>query len=142
MSRKIVTFGEIMLRLSTPGFSRLVQAQQLDVTFGGGEANVAVSLAQYGMNSYFISRLPAHEIGQAALNHLRRFGVHTDYIVRAGERVGIYFLETGASQRASKVIYDRSHSAISDIEPGGGLGGSLRSGRLVPLDRHYPGTGG
>ena len=118
MSRKIVTFGEIMLRLSTPGFSRLVQAQQLDVTFGGGEANVAVSLAQYGMNSYFISRLPAHEIGQAALNHLWRFGVHTDYIVRAGERVGIYFLETGASQRASKVIYDRSHSAISDIEPG------------------------
>lgn len=118
MSQKIVTFGEIMLRLSAPGFSRFVQAPQFDVTFGGGEANVAVSLANYGMSSYFVSRLPGHEIGQAAVNHLRRFGVHTDYMVRAGERLGIYFLETGASQRASKVIYDRSHAAIAQIEPG------------------------
>lgn len=107
-----------MLRLSTPGFSRFVQAQSFDVTFGGGEANVAVALANYGFDSYFVSRLPKHEIGQAAVNHLRRFGVRTDYIIRAGERVGIYFLETGASQRASKVIYDRARAAISQIEPG------------------------
>lgn len=118
MNKKVVTFGEIMLRLSTPGFSRFVQAQRFEATFGGGEANVAVSLANYGLNSYFVSRLPEHEIGQAALNHLRRFGVYTDYIVRAGERVGIYFLETGASQRPSKVIYDRARSAISQINPG------------------------
>lgn len=118
MSKKVVTFGEIMLRLSTPGFSRFVQAQSLDITFGGGEANVVVSLSNYGLSSYFVSRLPKHEIGQAAVNYLRRFGVHTDYIVRAGERVGIYFLETGASQRPSKVVYDRAHSAISQIEPG------------------------
>ncbi len=118
MNKKIVTFGEIMLRLSTPGFTRFVQAQSFDATFGGGEANVAVSLANYGLNSYFVSRLPKHEIGQAAVNHLRRFGVHTDYIVRAGERVGIYYLETGASQRASKVIYDRAHAAIAEIKPG------------------------
>lgn len=118
MNPKIVTFGEIMLRLSPPGFSRFVQAQQLDVTFGGGEANVAVSLANYGMSSYFVSRLPGHEIGQAAVNHLRRFGVQTDHIVRAGDRLGIYFLESGASQRASRVIYDRAHAAISQIEPG------------------------
>lgn len=118
MNKKVVTFGEIMLRLSTPGFSRFVQAQSFDVTFGGGEANVAVSLANYGLNSYFVSRLPKHEIGQAAVNHLRRFGVRTDYIVRTGERVGIYFLENGASQRPSKVIYDRAHAAIAEIEPG------------------------
>lgn len=116
MSKKVVTFGEIMLRLSTPGYSRFVQSQQFDVTFGGGEANVAAALSNYGLDSFFVSRLPKHEIGQAAVNHLRRFGVHCDYIVRAGDRIGIYFLETGASQRASKVIYDRSHSAISQIE--------------------------
>lgn len=116
MSKKIVTFGEIMMRLSTPGFERFVQSQQLDLTFGGGEANVAVSLANYGMNSYFVSRLPKHEIGQAAVNHLRRYGVHTDYIQRGGDRIGIYFLESGASQRASKVIYDRDHSAVRDMD--------------------------
>jgi len=115
MSKKVLTFGEIMLRLSTAGYSRFVQAQNFDVTFGGGEANVAVSLANYGLESYFITKLPKHEIGQAAVNHLRRFGVHDDYIVRGGERIGIYFLETGASQRASKVIYDRSFSAVSTI---------------------------
>jgi 2-dehydro-3-deoxygluconokinase len=113
---KVVTFGEIMLRLSTTGFTRFVQSQNLDATYGGGEANVAVSLANYGMESWFITKLPKHEIGQSAVNHLRRFGVHTDAIVRGGDRVGIYFLETGASQRASKVIYDRAHSSISGIK--------------------------
>jgi len=115
MSRKVVTFGEIMLRLSTPGFTRFVQAQNFDVTYGGGEANVAVALSNYGLESFFVSKLPKHEIGQSAVNHLRRFGVHTNYIARAGERVGIYFLETGASQRASKVVYDRSNSAVTDV---------------------------
>jgi 2-dehydro-3-deoxygluconokinase len=115
MSHKVVTLGEIMLRLSTPGYERFVQSQKFDVTYGGGEANVAVSLANYGLESYFISKLPKHEIGQSAVNHLRRFGVKTDYIIRGGERVGIYFLETGASQRASKVIYDRDNSAARTI---------------------------
>ena len=114
---KVVTLGEIMLRLSTPGFSRFVQAQSFDVTYGGGEANVAVALANYGLESYFVSKLPVHEMGQATVNHLRRFGVRTDYLVRGGDRVGIYFLETGASQRSSKVIYDRAHSAINTLTP-------------------------
>lgn len=116
MQKKVVTFGEIMMRLSTPGFSRFVQASNFDLTFGGGEANVAASLANYRLNSYFVSKLPSHEVGQAAVNHLKRFGVNTDYISRGGERIGIYFLETGASQRASKVIYDRSNSSISEAE--------------------------
>lgn len=115
MFRKVVTFGEIMLRLSTPGFTRFVQSQNFDATYGGGEANVAVSLSNYGLDSNFVSKLPKHEIGQSAVNHLRRYGVNTKYISRAGERVGIYFLESGASQRASKVIYDRSNSAITDV---------------------------
>ncbi len=118
MSRKVITFGEIMLRLSTPGFTRFLQTQSFDVTFGGGEANVAVSLSNYGMDSYFVTKLPKHEIGQAAVNHLRRFGVKDDYIVRGGDRIGIYFLETGASQRASKVIYDRAYSAVSLMKKG------------------------
>ncbi len=118
MSKKVVTFGEIMLRLSTPGFTRFVQAQNFDVTFGGGEANVAVSLSNYGFDSYFVTKLPKHEIGQSAVNHLRRFGVKDDYIVRGGDRIGIYFLETGASQRASKVIYDRANSAVSLMKKG------------------------
>lgn len=113
---KVVTFGEIMLRLSTEGFTRFVQSQKFDVTYGGGEANVAVSLANYGLESWFITRLPKHEIGQSAVNHLRRYGVHTEAIIRAGSRVGIYFLETGASQRPSKVIYDRTNSAIAEIK--------------------------
>ena len=116
MSHKIVMLGEIMLRLSTPGFSRFVQAPSFDLTYGGGEANVAVSLANYGLQSYFVTKLPANEIGQAALNHLRRFGVNVDYIVRGGDRLGIYFLESGASQRPSKVIYDRAHSAVSELK--------------------------
>jgi len=115
MPNKVVTLGEIMLRLSTHGFNRFVQSQEFDATYGGGEANVAVSLANYGCESYFVSKLPKHEIGQSAINHLRRFGVKTDYIVRGGDRVGIYFLETGASQRASKVIYDRSNSAVAAL---------------------------
>ena len=118
MPKKVVTLGEIMLRLSTPGFTKFVQAQTFDVTFGGGEANVAVSLSNFGLESYFVSKLPKHEIGQSAVNHLRRFGVNTNFIVRGGDRVGIYFLETGASQRASKVIYDRAGSAVSLMEKG------------------------
>lgn len=113
---KVVTFGEIMLRLSTPGFTRFVQSQNYDVTFGGGEANVAVSLSNYGLDSYFVTKLPKHEIGQSAVNHLRRFGVKDDYIIRGGDRIGIYFLETGVSQRASKVIYDRANSAMTQIK--------------------------
>ena len=118
MGKKVVTFGEIMLRLSPPGHLRCVQADTFSAVYGGGEANVAVSLSNYGLDSYFVTKLPAHEIGQAAVNHLRRYGVKTEYIKRGGERVGIYFLEIGASQRPSKVVYDRSHSAISQVEPG------------------------
>ena len=114
---KVVTLGEIMLRLSTPGFTRFVQSQSFDVTYGGGEANVAVALANYGLESYFVTKLPKHEIGQAAVNHLRRFGVSDRFIVRGGDRVGIYFLETGASQRASKVIYDRADAAVTGLSP-------------------------
>lgn len=116
MAQKVVTLGEIMLRLSTPGFMRFVQTQQFDINYGGGEANVAVALSNFGFDSYFISKLPEHEIGQAAVNSLSRYGVKTDCIVRGGNRVGIYFLETGASQRASKVIYDRTDSAVTTLE--------------------------
>ena len=115
---KAVTFGEIMLRLSPPGFQRFVQSQQFDVFYGGGEANVAATLAQFGANSWFVTRLPKHEIGDAALNALRRYGVRTEAVVRGGDRLGINFQETGASQRASKVIYDRAVSSISTLEPG------------------------
>ncbi len=114
---KIVTMGEIMLRLSTPGLTRFVQADSFDVCYGGGEANVALSLANYGHEAYFVSKVPANEIGQSAVNSLREFGVHTEHIVRGGERLGIYYLETGASMRPSKVIYDRAHSAIAEAEP-------------------------
>ena len=114
--KKVVTMGEIMLRLATPGNSRFVQSDILEATYGGGEANVAVSLANYGYNSYFVTKLPKHEIGQSAVNSLRTFGVNTDYIVRGGDRVGIYFLETGASMRPSKVIYDRAHAAIAEAD--------------------------
>ena len=114
---KIITMGEIMLRLSTSGFNRFVQSNSFDVNYGGGEANVAVSLANYGHEAYFVSKLPKHEIGQCAVDSLRRYGVHTDYIARGGDRVGIYFLETGASMRPSKVIYDRANSAISEAVP-------------------------
>jgi 2-dehydro-3-deoxygluconokinase len=112
---KVITLGEIMLRLSTPGNKRFVQSDTFDVNYGGGEANVAVSLANYGFDSYFITKLPKNEIGQAAINSLRKYGVKDNYIVRGGDRVGIYFLETGVSQRASKVIYDRSNSSVTTL---------------------------
>ncbi|MFI5178958.1 MAG: PfkB family carbohydrate kinase [Vicinamibacterales bacterium] len=117
MMAKVVTFGEIMLRLSPPGFERLFQSPVLHATFGGGEANVAVSLSQFGLESWYVTRLPAHAIGDAAVRALRAEGVHTEAIVRGGERVGVYFAEAGASQRASQVIYDRAHSAIADMAP-------------------------
>jgi 2-dehydro-3-deoxygluconokinase len=115
---KVVTFGEIMLRLSPPGFERFFQSPILGATFGGGEANVAVSLAHFGLESWYVTRLPGQAIGDAAVKALRAEGVHTGAIVRGGDRVGIYFAETGASQRASTVIYDRAHSAISEMDPG------------------------
>ena len=114
---KVVTLGEIMLRLSTPGFQRFVQARQFDVAYGGGEANVAISLANYGHDARFVTRLPDHAVGQSALNHLRGHGVDTRFVARGGERLGIYFLETGASQRASTVIYDRAESAVATMPP-------------------------
>ena len=113
MAKKVVTFGEIMLRLAPEGYYRFVQAVSYGATYGGGEANVAISLANYGMDASFVTKLPAHEIGQAGVNSLRQFGVDTSKIVRGGDRVGIYFLEKGASQRPSKVIYDRAGSAIA-----------------------------
>lgn len=102
-----------MLRLSTPGNTRIVQSDSFDVNYGGGEANVAVSLANYGHDAYYVTKLPKHEVGQAAVNALRRYGVHTDYIVRGGNRIGIYYLESGSAMRPSKVIYDRADSAIA-----------------------------
>lgn len=113
MSKKIVTFGEIMLRLAPEGYYRFTQAERFGATYGGGEANVAVSLANYGMDAAFVSKLPEHEIGQCAVNSLRKYGVDTSKIVRGGNRLGIYYLEKGASQRPSKVIYDRADSAIA-----------------------------
>lgn len=110
---KAVTFGEVMLRLAPENYLRFVQSEKYEATFGGAEANVAVSLANYGVDAAFVTKLPAHEIGQSAVNSLRKFGVDTSKIVRGGDRVGIYFCEKGASQRPSKVIYDRAHSAIS-----------------------------
>jgi 2-dehydro-3-deoxygluconokinase len=114
---KVVTFGEIMLRLSPPGMERFFQSPVLSATFGGGEANVAVSLAQFGLDSYYVTALPSHAIGDAAVRALRAENVRTDFIIRGGDRVGIYFAETGASQRASTVIYDRAHSAVSEMKP-------------------------
>ncbi|MDR3334970.1 MAG: sugar kinase [Treponema sp.] len=116
-SGKVITFGEIMLRLAPEGYYRFVQAPRFGVTYGGGEANVAIALANFGMDVAFVTRLPTHEIGQAAVNTLRQFGVDTSKIVRGGSRVGIYFLEKGASQRPSKVIYDRAGSAIATALP-------------------------
>ncbi len=112
--KKVVTFGEIMLRLSTPGYKRFVQSDSFDVCYGGGEANVSVSLANYGLNASFVTKVPNHEIGQSAINYLRQYGVDTSHIARGGNRLGIYFLETGASQRASKVVYDRAGSSIAE----------------------------
>ncbi len=116
--KKIVTFGEIMLRLTPPGFRRFSQASEFEVVYGGGESNVAVSLAHFGANTEFVTRLPKNDIGDCALMELRKRGVGVSHIQRGGERLGIYFLEMGAVSRGSKVIYDRAHSAISTIEPG------------------------
>ncbi len=115
---KIITFGEIMLRLSTPGYLRFSQAKQFDATFGGGEANVAVSLANYGMDAKFVTRLPENDIAKACLKDLRSYGVDTSSIIYGGDRLGIYFLETGAVARPSKVVYDRANSSIATIKPG------------------------
>ena len=113
---KIVTLGEIMLRLSPAGNYRFVQSESFQIFPGGGEANVAVSLANYGHTACFVSKLPSHEIGQIAVNALRRYGIKTEYISRGGDRVGLYYAETGASMRPSKVIYDRAHSAIAEAD--------------------------
>ena len=115
---KVVTFGEVMLRLATPGYERFSQAHRFDATFGGGEANVAVSLAQYGIDARFVTRLPDNDIARMCVSELRGLGVGVDDILYGGERIGIYFLETGAVARGSKVIYDRAHSSISEIGPG------------------------
>ena len=111
--KKVVTFGEIMMRLNPEGYQRFVQADRFEASYAGGEANVAVGLAQFGMDAAFVSKVPAHEIGQCAVNELRRFGVDTSLILRGGDRLGLYYVEKGASQRASKVIYDRAGSAIA-----------------------------
>jgi 2-dehydro-3-deoxygluconokinase len=116
MSKKVVTLGEIMMRLSTPGFERFVQSDSFDVTYGGGEANVAVALSNYGLNGVFVTKVPNNALGQAAINHIRRYGVDTQFIARGGNRLGIYFLETGASMRASQVIYDRAGASIADVD--------------------------
>jgi 2-dehydro-3-deoxygluconokinase len=118
MNNKIVTFGEIMLRLATPGFERFSQVRQFNASFGGGEANVAVSLANFGLKVDFVTRLPKNDIAEACVMDLRRYNVGTDKIIFGGDRVGIYFLENGAVARPSKVIYDRANSSISEIKPG------------------------
>lgn len=117
MAKKAVTFGEIMMRLNPEGYLRLVQSEKFEVTYAGGEANVAVSLANYGLDAAFVSKVPGHEVGQCAINALRRYGVDTSSMVRGGDRLGIYFCEKGASQRASKVIYDRAASSIAQAKP-------------------------
>jgi 2-dehydro-3-deoxygluconokinase len=118
MTKKVVTFGEIMMRLSPPAFLRFAQADTFNVIYGGGEANVAVSLANFGIPADFVTRLPKNDLGNACLGFLRKYGVGTDKIIRGGDRLGIYFAETGAMQRGSKVIYDRTNSSIATIETG------------------------
>lgn len=118
MDKKVVTFGEIMLRLSPPGFQRFIQARSFDATYGGGEANVAISLANFKIPVEFVTRLPPNDLGDACLNYIRQFGVKVDNVIRGGDRLGIYFLETGAVQRGSKVIYDRANSSFATITPG------------------------
>lgn len=118
MSKKVVTFGEIMLRLATPGYLRFSQTSEFEATYGGGEANVAVSLANYGLSPQFVTRLPDNDIGRAALATLHSHRVGTDHVVWGGDRLGIYFLESGAVSRGSKVVYDRAHSALAQIQPG------------------------
>lgn len=117
MAARVVTFGEVMLRLSPPSYQRFLQASTYRAAFGGAEANVAVSLAMYGLESRFVTKVPTHEIGQCAINSLRGLGVDTSHVIRGGERLGVYFCETGASHRPSRVIYDRKHSAIAEADP-------------------------
>lgn len=141
MSKKVVTFGEIMLRLATPGYQRFSQATEFTATFGGGEANVSVSLANYGMESEFVTRLPQNDIARSCEMDLHKHGVKTDHVIYGGDRLGIYFLETGAVARASKVVYDRAHSAIAEIKPGMiDWDKVLKGAGLVSLDRYYPRT--
>lgn len=128
--KKVVTFGEIMLRLAPPGFLRFSQASSFDVVYGGGESNVAVSLANYGVPVDFVTRLPENDIGECAMMEMRKRGVGTDYMIYGGDRLGIYFLETGAVARGSKVVYDRAHSAMSEIKPG-----------MVDWDQVFDGAG-
>jgi 2-dehydro-3-deoxygluconokinase len=118
MTKKVVTFGEIMMRLAPPGYQRIVQTASYDVTYAGGEANVAASLAQFGYDAYFVTKLPKHEVGQACRCFLQKYGVKTEYIKMEGDRLGVYYLEAGASQRPSKVIYDRKDSAIARVQSG------------------------
>jgi len=115
---RAATFGEVMLRLNPHGFERFLQASSFEVSYGGAEASVAASLVNYGIPSAFVTRLPPNDIGQAAVNYLRRFGIDTSSIIRKGERIGIYFVEVGSNQRPSKVIYDRARSAMCEIQPG------------------------
>ena len=115
-TKSVVTFGELLLSLCTKGHDRFVQAEEFVARYTGAEANVGVSLAHFGFEAYAVSKVPAHEIGQACINYLRQYGVNTDYIVRGGERLGLLYLETGASQRASKVIYDRAHSSMREVQ--------------------------
>src|ERR1700704_5481954 len=115
---RIVTFGEVMLRLKSPGFERLLQSPVLEATYGGAEANVAVSLAQFGLPVSFVTALPSNSLGESAVSEIRKFGVDTSFIKRAGDRLGIYFLESGSNQRASKVTYDRAGSSIAAAKPG------------------------
>jgi 2-dehydro-3-deoxygluconokinase len=130
MKNKVITFGEVMLRLATPGHLRFKQTDTLSFTFGGGEGNVAVSLANYGIPVSFVSRLPENDIADACIAELRGLGVDTDQILRGGERMGIYFLEAGAVSRASKVIYDRAHSALAEVSPG-----------MIDWDKVFEGAG-
>jgi len=115
---RVVTFGEVMLRLKSPGFERLFQSPLLEATFGGAEANVAVSLAQFGLPVSFVTVLPSNPLGESAIREIRKFGVDTSLIKRAGERIGVYFLESGSNQRASKVTYDRAGSSLATAKPG------------------------
>ena len=115
---KVVTFGEIMLRLSPPGFLRFSQTNSFDIIYGGGESNVAISLANYGVPVRFVTRIPENDIGQSAKMEMRKRGVETEFMIYGGDRLGIYFLETGAVSRGSKVVYDRAHSAMSEIQTG------------------------
>jgi 2-dehydro-3-deoxygluconokinase len=118
MSSKVVTFGEVMMRLNPPGFLRIAQTRSFDATYAGGEVNVAIAVANFGMPAAFVTRIPDNEVGDGCINYIRQFGVDTSHVIRGGDRLGIYFVETGASQRGSKVIYDRAGSSIASIAPG------------------------